>query len=29
MWGQQLKEYLDREAVKYVTSQHSPAYTAQ
>jgi len=29
MWGQQLKEYLDREDVKYVTIQHSPAYTAQ
>lgn len=29
MWGRQLKEYLDREHVKYVTIQHSPAYTAQ
>lgn len=29
MWGDQLKQYLDREHVKYVTIAHSPAYTAQ
>ena len=26
---QRLKEFLDREQVKYVTINHSPAYTAQ
>lgn len=29
MWGDELKQYLDREGVKYVTISHSPAYTAQ
>lgn len=26
---EKVKEYLDKEAVKYVTTKHSPAYTAQ
>ncbi len=29
MPARKLKEYLDREGVKYVTIRHSPAYTAQ
>jgi Ala-tRNA(Pro) deacylase len=29
MWGQQLRDYLDREGVRYITLHHSPAYTAQ
>ena len=29
MWGDELKQYLNRERVKYVTIRHSPVYTAQ
>ena len=29
MPAQRLKEYLDRQNIKYVSIQHSPAYTAQ
>jgi Ala-tRNA(Pro) deacylase len=29
MPAKRLKEYLDRERIKYVSIQHSPAYTAQ
>jgi Ala-tRNA(Pro) deacylase len=29
MWGDQLKQHLDKNRVKYVTIRHSPAFTAQ
>lgn len=29
MLGEQLRQYLDREGVKYIVQRHSPAYTAQ
>lgn len=29
MWGDQLKQHLDKNRVKYVTITHSPAFTAQ
>jgi Ala-tRNA(Pro) deacylase len=29
MWGDQLKQHLDKNRVKYVTIAHSPAFTAQ
>lgn len=29
MWGDQLKQHLDQNRVKYVTIAHSPAFTAQ